>query len=92
MSTNPWKFTRAAVRRARGSRTQEQIAGLVGVHPVVWSRWETGAQVPGPEAIDRIRRALGPEPADVIHVARLADTIGLDAVREAVDEVADLDS
>lgn len=51
-------MTADEVRRARGSRTQEEMATVVGVSERTWRRWETGEQAV-PEVSAKLLAMMG---------------------------------
>jgi len=53
-----YEFIGARIRELRGKKTQEQLAGAVGVSPNTLSRWETAVYRPSPAELDRLARHL----------------------------------
>jgi repressor LexA len=57
---NPEKLKK---RRKEKGLTQEQIASLVGVHPVSYARWETGDREPKGKYLIKLSEVLGVPPS-----------------------------
>lgn len=50
-----------ALRVERGIASQTKAAETVGVAPSSWAGWETGSNLPGRAAMDKITKWAGPE-------------------------------
>lgn len=49
----------AALRRLRGSRPREEVAGRAGLTASAYRRFEEGLQMPGPRSFPRLAEGLG---------------------------------
>jgi transcriptional regulator with XRE-family HTH domain len=63
MATKPVLAANIRKARRRKDLTQEQVADLLGVHPVTVSKWERGVLELDEDALERLGRLLGVSPS-----------------------------
>ena len=49
---------------------QAELAAVANLSRVSLSRWESGLRIPGPDFINKLAKALGVTPQDVLQAAR----------------------